>query len=166
VTYSANGGEGAEEQVEVRQGFSISLKECDYTKDGYKFGGWCEEANGNGTRYRPNATYEPQKDVILYAIWDADLVTINFDSNNGSNQIKKEEITRGKDTKLPKNDFENEGYVFVEWNTNTDGTGTSYQENGNINLTQDSIILYAIWKEYREVPEYWEMIEKTEERMV
>ncbi len=72
VTYSPNEGKGEEEQVEVRQGFSISLKECNYHKDGYKFGGWCEDADGKGKRYSPNATYKPEKDITLYVIWEED----------------------------------------------------------------------------------------------
>ena len=35
-------------------------------------------------------------------------------------------------------------FTFVEWNTKADGSGTSYQPNGNITISEDTT-LYAIW---------------------
>ena len=71
ITYHPNGGEGEEEIVEIRQGFSVTLKECNYTRDQYKFVGWCENQDGEGERYLENSTYKPEGQVILYAIWKA-----------------------------------------------------------------------------------------------
>ncbi|MFV0393252.1 MAG: InlB B-repeat-containing protein [Coprobacillaceae bacterium] len=39
-----------------------------------------------------------------------------------------------------------DGYVFVEWNTSADGSGTGYQANDTISVS-GQVDLYAIWKE-------------------
>lgn len=38
-----------------------------------------------------------------------------------------------------------EGYVFVGWNTQKDGSGTSYEDSANVTLDED-ITLYAQWR--------------------
>ena len=37
-------------------------------------------------------------------------------------------------------------YVFDNWNTAKDGSGTSYQPGDEITLTEGSTVLYAQWK--------------------
>ena len=53
--------DGQKEKVEVRKGFSITLKECNVIKQGYKFTGWCETENGEGERYAKGSLYKPTK---------------------------------------------------------------------------------------------------------
>ena len=70
ITYHPNGAQGEEESVEIRQGFSVTLKECEFTRDQYKFIGWCENQKGEGEIYLANASYKPEGYVTLYAIWE------------------------------------------------------------------------------------------------
>ena len=146
ITYNPNEGEGQEETVEIRQGFSTKLKECNYVKDKYKFVGWSENQNGEGERFLGNASYKPTKKVTLYAIWELNVATITFNSNDGTGNKKQVEVTKGKETKLPENVFTRKGYQFIEWNTKQDRTGTKYEKEANIKIEQD-IELYAIWKD-------------------
>lgn len=63
---------------------------------------------------------------------------------------------------LNPNGFNLEGYTFVNWNTKSDGTGTSYEDEASvINLSaieDDTVILYAQWERNTETPftiTYW-----------
>ncbi len=69
ITYNPNGGEGAEETVEIRQGFSITLKKCDYIRKGYKFLEWNTKQDGTGTKYGNGANINIEQDITLYDIW-------------------------------------------------------------------------------------------------
>ncbi len=57
------------------------------------------------------------------------------------------------DTKLRKNSFSCEGYLFKGWNTKSDGSGTSYADGQSIiNLSStegEEVILYAQWEPAR-----------------
>lgn len=72
---------------------------------------------------------------------------IIYDSNNGTH-LKYEHYVLGEDTvNLKDNTFTNGDYGFVGWNTKSDGTGTSYNNEDLIDLSSvdDSITLYAQW---------------------
>ena len=47
---------------------------------------------------------------------------------------------------MPENTYTKEGFNFVSWNTNQDGTGTSYNNGDNITIKENTT-LYAIWEE-------------------
>ena len=69
ITYHPNGGEGQEETIEIKQGFSLRLKNCNYTKTGYIFLEWNTQADGTGNRYEQGANVNIGQDITLYAIW-------------------------------------------------------------------------------------------------
>ena len=50
------------------------------------------------------------------------------------------------DTALNANSFTREGYNFLNWNTAADGTGDSYADGANVNLTENTT-LYAQWED-------------------
>jgi hypothetical protein len=145
IRYHPNGGEGQEETIEIRQGFSVTLKECEFSKDQYKFVGWCENQNGEGERFLGSANYKPEANITLYAIWELNVAMITLNSNDGTSNTKQVTVTKGKETKLPANTFTRRAYQFLEWNTKADGSGTKYEEGANINIEED-ISLYVIWK--------------------
>ena len=49
------------------------------------------------------------------------------------------------ETNISPNQFVKEGYDFVGWNTQPDGSGVSYSDEGLITLVAD-VTLYAQWK--------------------
>lgn len=63
-------------------------------------------------------------------------------SNLPTQQIKK----HGTDLELDKKSPERTNWVFVGWDTRADGSGTRYQP-GEIYRGNESVALYAIWKE-------------------
>ncbi len=106
-------------------------------------------------------------EITISRTWMANTYTINFNSadqgEEGSSvygvatgRTESVVATYGIGSILPENGFAITGYSFVEWNTQIDGKGTSYQPNQNVSNLRtgeegdDEITLYAIWeaKEY------------------
>ena len=146
VKYDSNGGTGNLEEQEVRAGFSVTLKENSFTKEDYHFVGWSEQKSSGATKYSAGSKYRPEKDVTLYAIWSKDIVTISFNANSSQGTMENLEVEKNTETKLPENTYTKEGFNFVSWNTNQDGTGTSYNNGDNITIKENTT-LYAIWEE-------------------
>ena len=146
VKYDSNGGNGNLDEQEVRAGFSVTLKENSFTKEDYHFVGWSEQKSTGETIYSAGSKYRPEKDVTLYAIWSKDIVTISFNANSAQGTMENLEVEKNTETKLPENTYTKEGFNFVSWNTNQDGTGTSYNNGDNITIKENTT-LYAIWEE-------------------
>jgi uncharacterized repeat protein (TIGR02543 family) len=54
-------------------------------------------------------------------------------------------MTSNTSTALKTNTFTRTGYTFDGWNTNANGTGTSYTNGQNVSLNSDTT-LYAQWR--------------------
>ncbi len=48
-----------------------------FTKDGYVFGGWYTEINGNGTKYETTTPYTIADNTTLYAKWNAQIYIVD-----------------------------------------------------------------------------------------
>ena len=76
--------------------------------------------------------------------------SITYDPNGGQGEEIPETVcVMGEKYKLPQCTYEREGYVFKEWNTKADGTGTAYKAEAEVsdltNVDGAVINLYAIW---------------------
>lgn len=71
-------------------------------------------------------------------------VTYNGNGNTGGSTASQTK-TEGTALTLQSNGFTKDGYVFVEWNTSSDGTGTSYAEGASYTANA-ALTLYAIWQ--------------------
>lgn len=69
--------------------------------------------------------------------------TITYHSNNGQNQTETEHFYTG--AYIDGNSFEYAGHTFVNWNTQEDGNGQSYEEHAFYD-TKSDLNLYAQWK--------------------
>lgn len=77
---------------------------------------------------------------------------IEFNSNDGTDTIESQRISFNVETALMANTFIRDGYMFNGWNTESDGSGTPFQDEALV--TQNSFasvegtnILYAQWVE-------------------
>jgi hypothetical protein len=70
---------------------------------------------------------------------------IIFKNNIDEEDTYTQQFLPGVEKKLKPNLFKREGYTFINWNTKSDGTGTSYEEREMITVSQD-FILYAQWE--------------------
>lgn len=149
VSFYPNGA--AQCDVHQQMYYKCSPKEldpcrCDYYA--HVFTGWNTASNGGGTPYNDRDIIEPDGDMSLYAQWrPANVYTISFDVNGGEGNI--DDIT-GYETEtiqLPEATPTKNGYLFVCWNTASDGSGVSYNPNSQIVLNQN-ITLFAQWEQF------------------
>ena len=70
--------------------------------------------------------------------------TVTFDSQGGSAIASIADIAGGTTISLPSAPTRS-GYTFAGWNTNADGTGTSYANGAGFTLGTSSVTLYARW---------------------
>ena len=76
---------------------------------------------------------------------EAKTFTVTFDANGGTGEMPAQTVTNRTETPLNANTFTRDnGYVFNGWNTKADGTGESYPDKANVELTSD-LKLYAQW---------------------
>ena len=73
-----------------------------------------------------------------------------YDANNGSGTMSEQTFEYGESRALLTNTFTRKGYVFEDWNTRSDDSGDSYDdEQSVVNLStenNDVVTLYAQWK--------------------
>ena len=71
--------------------------------------------------------------------------TVTFDANGGTGEMAEQVFIEGEPRALIGNILSYPGYVFKNWNTEKNGTGTSYDDRQRITVTSD-MTLYAQWK--------------------
>ena len=75
--------------------------------------------------------------------------TIIFDANTGSGSMSPQTFTYSESKALTANSFTKNNYSFMEWTTNADGTGTSYNDGQVVSKLSEidgaEITLYAKW---------------------
>lgn len=78
-------------------------------------------------------------------------VTISFNANGGTGTMNIQKIDAGQSANLTANTFTRTDYVFTGWNTEPDGSGTSYSNQANYTApaSEDNkiVVLYAQWAE-------------------
>ena len=121
---------------------------------GYVYTGWNTKADGSGMAYADEQSVKNlasgNGDVItLYAQWTPITYKISFDANTGTGSMATITATYDKEITLPISTFKKTGYPFAGWNTNANGTGSSYIDKAKVlNLASDqdaTVVLYAQW---------------------
>ncbi len=120
------------------------------TRTGYVFDGWYTSASSGTKIGAGGASYTPSKDITVYAHWTPITYVIKFNGNGSSSgSMSNLSMTYDIAKTLTANAFKRTGYVFSNWNTKSDGTGTRYtdkQSVKNLTTTQGATInLYAQW---------------------
>jgi uncharacterized repeat protein (TIGR02543 family) len=85
----------------------------------------------------------------LYAIWASDYHTVTFAENDSSLDNVVATQTENEATSLTSfstlaPQFTDAGHTFLDWNTQPDGSGTSYS-NGESYVFGTAVVLYAVW---------------------
>jgi uncharacterized repeat protein (TIGR02543 family) len=125
-----------------------------FTRTGYNFAGWNTLQNGTGTPYTDEKSVSDlstaQGDTVpLFAQWKGITYTVEYDPNGGSGNTGSSTHTYGTPQNLTPNGFTRTGFIFVEWNTDPNGGGTSYTDGhseSDLSTTDgDTVPLYAQW---------------------
>ena len=146
ITYDLNGGSGSCAEAEVEKGSKYTICATTPIKEGYIFQGW----EYNGTTYREGETISNiQSDITLVAQWNPITYSVVFDANGGTGTMERQTFTYDDAQSLTANTFTRDKYEFAGWNTATNGSGTSYDDEEEVeNLTTSNgatITLYAQW---------------------
>jgi len=99
------------------------------------------------TRYVPKDTknYKTIENIEISINVSIPKYTLTFDANGGTGTMNEQVFTYDTLQKITKNTFTKDKYTFAGWNTESDGSGTSYTDEEEIKLT-DNLTLYAQWE--------------------
>lgn len=158
VSYDANGGTGTMAGATYTYDgsiFAYLLPGADgsLSKDGYRFIGWCENADGSsdimpeGYQY-PLDFSKGNQDITLYAIWEPNAYSIRFNGNGGTGEMANQAGISSEPTILNPNQFTSIDQMFAGWSTT--GTGTvQYADRASFDYkasTNNQVVdLFAIW---------------------
>jgi len=156
VMYHVNGGTGIiESQIKYKDRDLVITKDIP-VKEGDTFNHWNTKSDGTGDIYKPGDTYKENEQLILYAQWNSnenisgggistkEKYTIKYDLNGGKGKIDSQTKEHGKDISINDTMPERKGYIFVEWNTKSDGSGKTYSPMQKYKEDKD-VTLYAQW---------------------
>ena len=121
------------------------------TKSGYILSGWTTQSDGGGTKYALGATNGVfSDDSVLYALWEAARYTILYVGNgNSTGSAPSQQTYASGDAALTlrsnSGTLGKKWSIFAGWNTNADGTGTTYTEGETGTVFSAQTILYAKW---------------------
>ena len=127
------------------------------TRTGYTFLGWRVDDNDSKSLYSPGqqidvyVQYGASYTLKLYTRWSINTNSIIYYGNGGSEAPSSQTKNYGSTIYLSSSAPTRTGYVFVNWNTAANGTGTSYSP-GQAYSTNADLTLYAIWRAAASVP--------------
>ncbi len=162
IAFNKNGGTGTVASVTASYDSPVTLANNTYKKTGYSFASWNTQETGEGTNFANSAELTAEQvnalhalvvdgTVTLYAKWNANEYTIVFDANNESATGTTASVSATYDVEatLTSNGFELVGYNFAGWDTKSDGTGKSYDDEAIVknlsNAPGAEVTLYAQW---------------------
>lgn len=154
ISFDANGGSGTMNPMLVSEGDEVQLPENEFTRSGYRFLGWREDAGGTGALIADEGLYSTSADVTLYAQWiEIVHTTITLDATGAYNSYTTSVVASSGEpmpeiTALP----QRVGHVFNGYFSEPNGGGTQYYTGLGVGTqtwdqTAPAVTLYAHWLE-------------------
>lgn len=145
VTYNLNGASWASSagvaSYTVGTGATLPVA-GDMTNIGYTFGGWYANSDLSTGGVKTSISTSDFGNKEFWAKWTENTYDVTYNANGGSGTT---DAQNGHYVTLRDNGFTApSGKTFVEWNTASDGSGSSYNEGEEVELTAN-LALYAIW---------------------
>ena len=149
LTYSSGGGYGSmSSQSAMYSGF-YSVASCSFYRTNYAFSHW---RGSDGNTYNPGNSIRVTGDFTLTAVWTFNpppvyYYDVTYSGNGATGGSTSGHYNVEEDTSITLREcgFTRTGYTFVEWNTNSSGTGTGYDPGDSYEVNYDEV-LYAIWR--------------------
>lgn len=143
ISYDANGGTGSAAATSGNTLATVTIGNgTGITRGGYTLVGWNTAANMSGTEYLPGGTLVmPAGGITLYADWNANSYTVNYNTGGGSSVASGSYVTAGSITLPSAPTYA--GYTFNGWFAASSGgsaLGSTYSPSGYGNIT-----IYAQW---------------------
>ena len=145
VSFDANGGSGAPSGQKKTHGIALKLSTGKPTRTGYDFKGWALDEDSGTSDYASGASFTLDEDVTLYAVWERQTYTVQYDCLGGENGPDSQTKTYGTVLTLSMVRPTRTGYVFQGWSTSGAVASVSY-EPGDPYREERSRTLYAVWE--------------------
>jgi uncharacterized repeat protein (TIGR02543 family) len=142
ITFNSNEGSDVPKQTVKFNG--TATKPDNPVKIGFTFDGWCSDV---GLQNLYDFSTKVLDDTTLYAKWTGLAeYTVTFDINGGSGTAPvKQTVYSGTEITLPGGSgLSKSNYAFVGWNTNKEGTGTTYYAGSSFKVSSD-VPLFVKW---------------------
>ena len=144
VTFLSNYGFMQEKEQLVTRKTETPLEANTFTRVDYDFQGWNTLTSGSGIAYEDGAKISLANDVTLYAQWKHQTVLVTFNANGGTGTMEDQSVPTNTATALDENTFTKADHVFMNWNTQAAGSGTSYANEASVTINT-AMTLYAQW---------------------
>lgn len=145
ITYNANGGANSPATQNKTYGININITSAIPTKSSHIFLGWSENIAATEATYVSGSTYNENRNITLYAVWQYTTYTIDYNLNGGNgtidSQVKEYNIALTLSSTVP----ERKGYNFLGWALTSNATAATYVSGGTYS-NNISATLYAVWK--------------------
>ena len=143
--YHSNTADNETYTENIGSGETYAIISCPFSYDGLSFIGWNTSSDGSGTAYEVGQEMVVNDDITLYAQWEASSHKVIYRANNSSDDCIEELVTHNNTHAIMSCPFSYDGFSFTNWNTNSDGSGTTYEVGQEIMVNND-ITLYAQWE--------------------
>lgn len=144
ITFYANGGEGTLESISAEAGQYVVLPSAEsasksISRKGYKLLGFSDNTDIAYPLYDYKMPYE---NVKLFAVWEPDTFTVNYNSNGGTGQLSRAEVRYGDSVPLPKDvSIYRDGLFLTGW-AKTDNAKSALK---SLTMPAENLTLYAVW---------------------
>lgn len=151
VTYYGNGNTGGTLPPKTTHLYQteITISGTGHlAKTGHSFVGWNADSSGDGLDFQSGSKITVDKNINLYARWVKKKYIISYNGNGndvGSVPAEAEYEYGTTITVANKGNLVRTGYLFINWTTKADGTGSGYTPNSTLTVGADSLLLYANW---------------------
>ena len=142
--------------------YTISAKILNSTQGSVSWSNLQLEEGRTATTYQEGTISSSTKvtansDHTVYALWTPNTYTITYNANGGAGSMGNTVVNYGTNTAIRNNTFTKTGYTFAGWTTRTDGmddgynwtgwSGTWKYVDGQYGISNNTLKLYAIWKD-------------------
>ena len=144
ITFYPNGGEGTLESISAEAGQYVILPSAEsasksISRKGYKLLGFSDNTDIAYPLYDYKMPYE---NVKLFAVWEPDTFTVNYNSNGGTGQLSRAEVRYGDSVPLPKDvSIYRDGLFLTGW-AKTDNAKSTLK---SLTMPAENLTLYAVW---------------------
>jgi uncharacterized repeat protein (TIGR02543 family) len=107
------------------------------------FAGWQGAGCTQETTNKCTVTMNQARNIT--ATFAQNTYNLIFNSNGGTGTMIIQVFDQGETKAISPNQFTRAGYVFTGWNTQVDGSGTAYANNGPLTMGSSSVRLFAQW---------------------
>jgi uncharacterized protein (TIGR02145 family)/uncharacterized repeat protein (TIGR02543 family) len=142
VTFNSNGGSPIPSVQTITCNSTATTPTQSPTKTGYDFVGWYIDTSSSSAF---NFSAPITGAITLNAKWSKKIYTVTFDRNGGNvdaNPTSETAVYQGNVGSLPAPPTRIGGYVFANWNTAQNGSGTTFTASTAVTA---SITVYAQW---------------------